>query len=147
MAEPQYTDLINGDTTTPFFGQLMLRDVVLPTLLGKQTDAISYFAGRDLAQRLPVADDAIPELFTAMGLGDLQQDKVKMKLRTYTLTGTPVEQRLAHFKNADFQFEAGFLAQLIQQKLGMTVEATSQIHGTTVSFTVGIDPSEEQEII
>jgi hypothetical protein len=147
MAELQYTDLMNGDTTTPLFGQLMLRDVVLPNLLGQQSSAITYFCGRDLAMKLPVADDQIANLFSALGLGDLQQDKMKLKLRTYTLTGTPVTTRIQNFKDADFQFEAGLLAQLIQQKLGMTAEATSQIHGSTVNLTVGIDPSEEQALI
>ncbi|WP_164848070.1 DUF2507 domain-containing protein [Lacticaseibacillus hulanensis] len=147
MAEPQYTDLMHGDDTTPLFGQLMLRDVVLPDLLGEQASTITYFAGRDLAMRLPVPDDQIPAVFSALGLGSLQQDKMKLKLRTYTLTGTPVNVRLQNFKQADFQFEAGLLAQLIQQKLGMTAEATSTVHGTTVTFTVGIDPSEEQQII
>lgn len=147
MAEPQYTELMNADTNTPFFGQLMLRDVVLPDLLGQQSGSISYFAGRDLAMRLPVADDQIPALFTALGLGTLAQDKMKLKLRTYTLSGTTVITRIKNFKTADFQLEAGLLAQLIQQKLGMTAEATSEIHGTNVLLTVGIDPSEEQPLL
>lgn len=147
MAEPHYIDLMNGTDTTPLFGQLMLRDVVIPNLLGNQASSIAYFAGRDLAQNLPVADDQIPVLFQQLGLGDLTLDKQKVKLRNYTLTGNPVAVRVANFKNVSFQFEAGLLAQLIQQKLGMTAEATSSVKGTTVSLTVGIDPSEEQPII
>lgn len=149
MADAQYTNLINTDESTPYFGQMMLRDVMLPQLLGQSTPDIMYFAGRDLATKLPVGDEGIPDLFTAMGLGTLQIGKVKTKLRNYSLSGTPVETRIKNFTDADFQFEAGLLAQLIQQALGMTTEAISKLdrHAKTVEFTVSIDPNEEQTII
>ncbi|WP_155286426.1 DUF2507 domain-containing protein [Lacticaseibacillus zhaodongensis] len=149
MADAQYTNLINTEESTPYFGQMMLRDVMIPQLLGQNTSGIMYFAGRDLAVKLPVGDERIPELFAALGLGTLQIGKIKTKLRNYTLSGTPVTTRIKNFKDADFQFEAGLLAQLIQQVLGMTTEAASKVdrHAGTVDFIVSIDPSEEQTII
>lgn len=149
MVDTQYTELMTSELETPYFGQQMLRDVLIPSLLGGKTSGIMYFAGRDLATKIPVVDDQIPTMFAKLGLGDLKQDKNKVKLRTYTLSGHAVEQRLKNFANADFQFEAGLIAQLVQQVLGMTVEAASNIdqHGAVVTLTLSIDPSEEQIII
>lgn len=146
MADTNYNEMMHQTLTTPYFGQLMLRDAVLPELLGTQTSTILYFAGRDLATRLPLPDDGISDAFTQMGLGDLAVTKTKVRERRYQLTGEVVQNRLKHFPKADFQFEAGFLAQLVQQALGMSCEAHSQVSGEAIDITLTIDPSEEQEL-
>jgi hypothetical protein len=149
MADTEYTELMTSELETPYFGQQMLRDVLIPNLLGPKTSGIMYFAGRDLAPRVPVSDEQIPDLFSKLGLGTLALTKNKVKLRTYTLSGDIVTNRIKHFPDADFQFEAGLLAQLVQQVLGMTTEAASNIdkHNGSVELTLSIDPNEEQPIV
>ncbi|WP_125570786.1 DUF2507 domain-containing protein [Lacticaseibacillus songhuajiangensis] len=149
MADTQYTELMTSELETPYFGQQMLRDVLIPNLLGAKTSGIMYFAGRDLAPRVPVTDEQIPDLFAKLGLGTLTLNKNKVKLRTYTLSGEVVATRIKNFPEADFQFEAGLIAQLVQQVLGMTTEAASNVdkRGGSVELTLSIDPSEEQTII
>lgn len=149
MADTQYTELMTSELETPYFGQQMLRDVLIPNLLGSKTSGIMYFAGRDLAPRVPVTDEQIPDLFAKLGLGTLAMTKNKVKVRTYTLSGDVVAARIKNFPDADFQFEAGLIAQLVQQVLGMTTEAASNVdkRGGTVELTLSIDPSEEQTII
>ncbi|MCI1283339.1 MAG: YslB family protein [Lacticaseibacillus songhuajiangensis] len=149
MADTQYTELMTSELETPYFGQQMLRDVLIPNLLGAKTSGIMYFAGRDLAPRVPVTDEQIPDLFAKLGLGTLTLNKNKVKLRTYTLSGEVVATRIKNFPEADFQFEAGLIAQLVQQVLGMTTEAASNVdkRGDSVELTLSIDPSEEQTII
>lgn len=146
MADATYNEMMANSFDTPYFGQMMLRDAVLPSLLGSRSAAILYFAGRDLAQKLPLADDAISGAFAQLGLGTLAATKTKVRERHYTLTGMPVTTRLAQFPQADFQFEAGLLAQLVQQALGMSCEAFSEVNGQQVDITLTIDPSEEQTL-
>ncbi|WDF83401.1 DUF2507 domain-containing protein [Lacticaseibacillus pabuli] len=149
MSEADYRDLMNPDVTTTYFGQMILRDELLPSLLGPRLDRIMYFAGRDMGAHFPAKDDEIAGTFTDLGLGNLATSKMKVRERTYTLDGPIVVERLSKHPDADFQFEAGLLAQMVQQALGMSAEAHSVVEGRgkRVAITVAIDPSEEEPLI
>lgn len=145
MADAQYLELLQNADQHPLAGEILLRDVMLPELLGERADGILYFAGRSLAAHLNVPEEQISTTFASMGFGELKPDKIKTKLRTYTLGGPVVSQRLSLRGNtADFRLEAGFLAQLLQQALGHTVEGASENHRNNVTLTLSIDPGEEQ---
>ncbi|WP_125709543.1 DUF2507 domain-containing protein [Lacticaseibacillus porcinae] len=141
-----YKDLLNLSATGPLFGQLMLRDLLLPDLLGKETESITYWAGRSLARRLPVSEDDLTELFTRVGFGTLAPAASKRHQRVYTLSGTTVETRIANFDAPDFRIEAGFLAQSLQQELGCVVEAHETVdrHKKVVTLTAVIDEKTPQ---
>lgn len=146
MAKASYPELLNLSATGPLFGQLMLRDLLLPDLLGKETESITYWAGRSLARRLPVAEEDLSALFARIGFGTLTVAATKHHQRIYTLSGTTVATRMANFEQPDFRLEAGFLAQSLQQELGCVVEgsATSDSHKQVVTLTTVIDEKTPQ---
>lgn len=148
MAEQNYQSLMNLPGDSPLFGLLAMRDLVLPELLGTDDAAISYFAGRALARQLPVAEENLERAFTQLGFGELIPDHAKRQMRQYRLTGTTVETRIVNFKNVNFQLEAGFLAQSLQQILGVVVEANATIerHKKEAVITVALDPKDEQPL-
>lgn len=141
-----FPELLNLPATGPLFGQLMLRDLLLPDLLGKETEAITYWAGRSLARRLPVNEDDLPELFTRVGFGTLTPAASKKHQRVYTLSGTTVATRMANFTEPDFRLEAGFLAQSLQQAFGCVVEVspTADQHKHVVTLTAVLDTKTPQ---
>ncbi|WP_461214179.1 DUF2507 domain-containing protein [Lacticaseibacillus sp. GG6-2] len=141
MAKASYPELLNLSAEGPLFGQLMLRDLLLPDLLGKENEAITYWAGRSLARRLPVVEADLTTLFARVGFGTLTLAASKRHQRTYTLSGTVVATRMANFKDPDFRLEAGFLAQSLQQELGCVVEASADAdrHKQSVTLTVILD--------
>ncbi|WP_179395992.1 DUF2507 domain-containing protein [Lacticaseibacillus absianus] len=146
MAKADYQELLTLPATGPLFGQLMLRDLLLPDLLGEATHDITYWAGRALARKLPVAEDQITTLFERIGLGVLTPASSKHHERTYLLSGTVVETRLANFDDPDFRLEAGFVAQSLQQTLGVVVEANATIERRKqqVTLTAVLDPKTPQ---
>ncbi|MCI1987048.1 MAG: YslB family protein [Lactobacillus sp.] len=146
MPKASYPELLNLPATGPLFGQLMLRDLLLPDLLGKETEAITYWAGRSLARRLPVAEDDLSALFARIGFGDLASTASKRHQRLYTLSGTTVATRMANFEAPDFRLEAGFLAQSLQQEFGCVVEASVAIdaHKQSVTLTAVLDEKTPQ---
>lgn len=148
MAKGTYKDLLTLPADGPLFGQLMLRDLLLPDLLGEETSNIAYWAGRDLARQLPVAEADLTKLFEQVGFGTLTPTAAKKQERHYLLSGSVVETRIANFKQPDFRLEAGFLAQSLQQILGVVVEANAVIdaHKHQVALTVALDPKAEQPV-
>lgn len=146
MAKPNYRDLLTAPAAGSLFGQLALRDLLLPDLLGEETPNISYWAGRALARQLPVAEDDLSTLFVVIGFGELAPDKATHTERRYKLSGNEVETRLTHFPEADFRLEAGFLAQSLQQVLGVVCEAHPVIDARKkiVTITAALDPTTPQ---
>lgn len=141
MAKGTYQDLLALPAEGPLFGQLMLRDLLLPELLGEETSNISYWAGRALARKLPVDETELSQLFAEVGFGELTAESAKRHERVYTLAGTVVATRIANFPQPDFQLEAGFLAESLQQALGVVVEANATVdtHKQKVHLTAAMD--------
>ena len=77
MAKSDYTTLLNLPGSVSFFAITAMRDLMLPNMLGEEQHHILYWAGRDLATKLPVAESALPQLFTQVGLGTLSPLKQK----------------------------------------------------------------------
>ncbi|WP_295729928.1 YslB family protein [uncultured Limosilactobacillus sp.] len=122
MTQKRYDQLINSQRG---FISATLRDVILPSILGKETDGILYWIGKDLAREFPVASiDDLVLLTKQLGLGNLQLTKEASLQRTFKLSGPLVEERLAIDKEqTSFTLEAGFIAQELEFQLGTITEA------------------------
>jgi predicted hydrocarbon binding protein len=108
---------INADEprTISNFGYELIREILLPEILGKDTPEILYWAGKRLARKFPLPDyDKIIEFFVNASWGQLEikkenKDEIEFEL-TSPLIVSRVKSKAEHF----FQLEAGFLAQQIQ---------------------------------
>lgn len=102
-----------------------IRDVLLPAMLGKETNGISYWIGKDIAREYPVASiDDLIALTRQLGFGELSLRKNSKNQKLFRLAGPIVSERLAidHDK-VSFDLEAGFLAMEIEFQVGAAAEA------------------------
>ena len=132
-----------------------LRDVILPSILGKEADDMLYWIGKDLAREYPVAthDDLII-LTHQLGLGDLKLQRHDKTSQVWRLGGPLVTERIHRDEEqTSFGLELGFLAQEIECQLGTVAEAElSDRHHEYVDITVQNDPktdadSERSELV
>lgn len=137
------------DTTgSAYLPQFILRDALLPELLGDDQGAIGYWAGKSLARKFPVGnpnDAAI--FFDQAGFGTLSLEKQTEQMTRWQLGGEPVRLRLKLGAEADFTLEAGFLAEMMSQQLGVVTEAEltetpRKLRNQAVVFDVYTDPDD-----
>ncbi|MDR4948792.1 YslB family protein [Neobacillus cucumis] len=128
--------------TISLFGYELIREVLLPEILGKDTPEILYWAGKRLARKYPLEDfDQVIEFFHNASWGQLDVKKeVKNEIEIELLSPllvSRVKSKAEHF----FQLEAGFLAQQIELQKGVVAEAFEHPikKGNTVLFTVKWD--------
>jgi predicted hydrocarbon binding protein len=109
-AQHDYTDV-----TVPAFGYELLRGVMLPELLGKESPSILYWCGRNLARKYPLETvEAISDFFCDAGWGTLvNADEGKSHL-VFELSSGLISKRAHNSTNPFYSLEAGFLAQQIQ---------------------------------
>jgi hypothetical protein len=119
-----YNKIMGNSSTSPYWGQELIRDILLTDLLGDDTHSILYWAGKNIARKFPLKSALdISTFFEQSGLGNLSMvssDKYEIK---WILNGELVKNRIEANSNADFMFEAGFLAQVTQQLFGVISEA------------------------
>ncbi|QPA30283.1 YslB family protein [Thermaerobacillus caldiproteolyticus] len=128
------------------FGYELIREVLLPDLLGKETPNILYWAGKNLARRYPLETfDDVMSFFDKAGWGTLTVINERNDELEIELTGELVTTRLALNEECTFQLEAGFLAQQIEQQKHCVAEAYEQPKKRTkkVVFTVKWDRKDE----
>lgn len=95
----------------PLFGYEILREDVLPEILGKEHQTILYWAGKTVARKYPVSSIVeISAFFSKAGWGELLLIKEKNGEALFELTSPLFE----HKNNLSTPLEAGFLAQQIQ---------------------------------
>lgn len=142
--EKTYQAILKTATASNNLNYTLLRDLLLPQLLGAENASILYWAGKDLARQLPLANlEALPDFFQQFNFGDLSlQGEGKHQYR-FLLAGAAVTQRQAAFETPEFQLETGFLAQQIQQITGAIAEGEASINRQGVLITVQIDHSTE----
>lgn len=120
MSQSTYDQLIHSNVG---LNQGVLRDVLIPSILGEETSGILYWAGKDLAHQFSVSnEDQLVTLFNQLGFGTLTKQKSSAKQQTWQLGGPIVEQRLK-FDHVDFNLEAGFIAQQLELQTNATTEA------------------------
>ncbi|KRN27464.1 hypothetical protein IV38_GL002117 [Lactobacillus selangorensis] len=145
MSNQFYEQLIQANQEVPYFSTALLRDILLPNLLEDETSGILYWVGKDLARHLPVATpDDLPAFFQQAAWGELKLDHENKQKFQFTLNGPIVASRLTQNKEADFQLEAGFIAQTLQQIEENVVEANAVVDAKKqiVRITAQADPSE-----
>lgn len=122
--QPKASELEN----VSIFSKEILRDIVLPDLLGKDHSQILYWAGKQLARKFPLSNmEETIEFFTNAGWGTLEELKSSKHEAEYILHGNFVARRFELNENCEFQLEAGFLAQQVAlQKKRIAETATEQ---------------------
>ncbi|MCI1606406.1 MAG: YslB family protein [Levilactobacillus sp.] len=141
------TVMADADGATNF-PQMLIREALLPELLGDDQGAISYWAGKSLARRFPLGNpkDAAT-FFSQAGFGTLTLVKQTAQMTRWQLSGAPVKLRKQVAGEDDFTLEAGFLAEMMAQQLGVAAEAElvdspRKLQATTVTFDVYTDPDD-----
>lgn len=144
----QKVDLEKFNETTSLFGYELIRDVLIPNLLGTETHEILYWAGKELARQYPLANrQDIIRFFEKAGFGLIELSKEQRNKQVYTLSGKVVQARLEHAQPS-FNLEAGFLAEQIQTLDSLYTEALTEVNMKTkvVTFIVQSDTKDRLSI-
>ncbi|WP_034645706.1 YslB family protein [Bacillus methanolicus] len=124
------------------FGYELIRDILLPELLGKDEPEILYWAGKRLARQFPLKNfDEMCVFFQKASWGTLIITNESSNELEVELTGGIISQRLQSKKDISFQLEAGFIAQQIELQKQVVAEAFEHPRkkGSKVQFTVKWD--------
>ncbi|MBD7908006.1 DUF2507 domain-containing protein [Sporosarcina gallistercoris] len=101
------------------FGYELLRDHVIPGILGKHEDDILYWAGKEIARKFPVFSvNEIPEFFKEAGWGDLRLASSGKEEADYELS----ERITSPATKDSYHLESGFLAEQYQIANGCLTE-------------------------
>ncbi len=102
-----------------------LRDVILPAILGKETDEMLYWIGKDIARQFPVGSLEDLQLITKqLGFGELSLQKKTATSQQWKLSGPIVQERIKqNGEQTSFGLEIGFIAQEIEFQLMTVAEA------------------------
>ncbi len=143
FGQKKTTTIDETEQQIPLFGYELLRDDVLPDLLGKEHNIILYWSGKSLARKYPVNSiEEIINFFQRAGWGELSLVKEKKAELIFELTSLTIQQK----KNVQRPLEAGFLAEQIQNIVGFMTETNEGLKkgkSQTVIFHVKWDPLDE----
>lgn len=127
------------------FGYDILRDHVLPSILGAHQGDILYWAGKEVARKFPIFSvEELPAFFQEAGWGILSLEKTLKDETFYILTfGDEL-----NIQNRSFQLEAGFLAEQYQKLNGLLTECygEAQSKKERVTFQVKWDAKTKIEV-
>lgn len=126
------------DSQVSAYSYELLRNELLPELLGEDETMILYWAGKTLARKKVKLLESInsSHFFKMANWGTLTLEKEKRHERLYELVATH------QLIDRPFSLEAGFLAQLIELEKGVITEASYTIKRKkplTISITVRWD--------
>lgn len=130
------------DMQVPAFAYELLREVLIPDILGRESASMLYWAGKSLARKYPA--ESIEELiafFSLAGFGTLSLVHKKKDEMEFQLDGELIKTRFKTMKEPSFQLEAGFLAQQVQRMNKQITETYEQVkkRADKVHFTVKWD--------
>lgn len=132
----------NEPRNISLFGYELIREFILPEILGKDTPEILYWAGKRLARSHPLQSlDEIIEFFTRASWGQLEIKKERKDEIEFELVSPLIVSRVKTKAEHYFQIEAGFLAQQIElqkQVIAETFEHPVK-KANKVQFTVKWD--------
>lgn len=137
------------EETINIFSKEILRDVLLPDLLGKEHSQILYWSGKQLARKFPLSNvEEIIEFFTNAGWGELIEEKRSKKEAEYILQGPIIARRFDLNSECEFQLEAGFLAEQFEFQNKRITEAVAETKkkASKVKFLVRWDSKDTREI-
>ncbi|MBB6445648.1 DUF2507 domain-containing protein [Bacillus benzoevorans] len=128
--------------TVPAFGYELIREILLPEILGSESAEILYWAGKQLARKFSLQDfSEIADFFEKAGWGQLMIMNEKKSELELELSSLLITQRLQSKGTYHFQLEAGFIAQQIENQKEVIAEAFEhpRKRGGKVQFTVKWD--------
>ncbi|TWT26309.1 YslB family protein [Planomicrobium sp. CPCC 101110] len=103
------------------FGYEVIRDYLLPEILGPHETEILYWAGKSIARKFPLFSmEEASGFFSTAGFGELALEKSSKDETIYTLIPPKIENRC-------FKLEAGFLAEQKQKIDGYLTEAHEEV--------------------
>ena len=140
-------NLLSADTNNMFAYEL-LRDSLIPEVFGTDT-TILYWAGKKMARNINLASITdLVTFFEKANWGKLEIVKEKKDKQTWLLSGDIVKFRQNQVKTADFNLEAGFIAETIQIQSGFTSETIveNQNSKSGVSIIVQTDLKNPNEV-
>ena len=101
--------------TISIFGYELIREILLPEILGKDTPEILYWAGKRLARKYPLDDyDKVIDFFEKASWGRLELKNETKNEMEFELNSPLIVSRVKTKAEQFFQLEAGFLAQQIE---------------------------------
>ncbi|MCQ2008612.1 MAG: YslB family protein [Sporolactobacillus sp.] len=114
-----------GDATVPAFGYELIRNLLIPELLGKETASILYWSGRKIARQYPLDNEQqIIDFFDQAGWGVLEQVNKEKNKMTFECSSPLVESRIKDYSDSSsFALESGFIAEQIQRQTGCVAES------------------------
>lgn len=126
LSEGLYIRLENITYASPTrFGYEILRDHVLPSILGQHEDDILYWAGKEVARKFPVfAIDELAVFFQEAGWGELILNKTTKEEAFYLLKN----DNGPTFQSRSYRLEAGFLAEQHQKLNGFLTECYGEVN-------------------
>jgi predicted hydrocarbon binding protein len=105
----------NEPRNISLFGYELIREFILPDILGKDTPEILYWAGKQLARNHPLNSlDEIIDFFSKASWGQLELKKERKDEIEFELVSPLIVSRVKSKAEHYFQIEAGFLAQQIE---------------------------------
>ncbi|RYM06887.1 DUF2507 domain-containing protein [Sporolactobacillus sp. THM7-7] len=118
-----------GDLSVPAFGYELMRNQLLPELLGEECASILYWAGRKIARQYPLdSEEQIAAFFAQAGWGKLELTEKKKSKISFECHSPLIESRIKdHPRSAVFSLEAGFIAEQMQRQLGCIAETYTEI--------------------
>ncbi|MBD1381153.1 YslB family protein [Metabacillus arenae] len=130
------------DIEVPAFGFELMREVLIPDILGKESSQMLYWAGKNLARKYPLNSlEEVISFFHCAGWGKLSIVHKKGTEMEFELEGELIQARFKAKKEPFFQLEAGFLAQQMEQLNNQITETYEQIkrRANKAVFTVKWD--------
>ncbi|AXN37792.1 MULTISPECIES: YslB family protein [Peribacillus] len=131
------------ESQVPAFGYELIREVLLNDILGKDSNQILYWAGKQLARKFPLnGEQEVVAFFQNAGWGHLEIIKFSKTEMELSLTGEIISRRLDLHPDCHFQLEAGFLAEQFTLQKKFLSESTEEIkrRAKKVTFTIQWDP-------
>ncbi|RSD27642.1 YslB family protein [Mesobacillus subterraneus] len=135
----------SGPPAVPAFGYELIREILVPELLGKDTPEILYWAGKRIARKFPL--DSIEEtirFFHDAGWGLLSVKEESRREMVLELTSDLISSRLKDNPNTTFQLEAGFIAQQVEGQKKVAAEAFEHPNkrSARIQFTIKWDKND-----
>ena len=129
-------DSKNRDINVPIFGYELIRDILIPDILGKDTPDILYWAGKSLARKFPlVTTEEMIAFFMEAGWGRLELIVMNKKEMKFELSGPIIARRIDMKSEDSFKLEAGFLAEQIQNQKKVITETIEEVHNKQKKVT------------
>lgn len=119
------------------FGLDLLRNYLIPEILGDEAPHIMYWAGKDLARKFPLESlHEVAVFFEKASWGKISIIKEKKDELRILLEGDMVDSRFRIQENPTFKLEAGFIAEQLQAQKKLYTESYDEIDKRKKQVTI-----------